>query len=337
MEKIKVAIVDDSAFMRKIIRDSLEARGFDVVATGRNGNDAVEIASKGIANVMTLDVQMPVMDGLEALKKIMRNTPMPVIMVSSITAKDAEITIEALKNGAFDFVTKPGGAITFDFSEVIDDLTEKLILAGETKVTPKIIQSQAIKPITSKGTYDILLIGSSTGGPKALDLAIPQFPKNFPIPIIIVQHMPAHFTTTLAKRLSEESKIKVQEVTARTMIMPSNGYVAAGDFHMEVIEDGDVYLKPADGPKINGVRPSIDYTLSSIAKTRLKILCVILTGMGKDGSEGLKLIKKENLTVIAESEKTTVVYGMPKAAISTGLVNYVLDLNDIPSKIMELV
>ncbi len=338
MEKIKVAIVDDSAFMRKIIRDALELRGFEIVTIGRNGTDAVQIAAKKIADVMTLDIQMPIMDGLEALKKIMENSPMPVIMVSSLTVKDAETTMKALSLGAFDFVAKPGGAITFDFGQIADDLAEKIILASKYRVQRKISPPTPLWKITPKGTYDILFIGSSTGGPKALDFLMPNFPSDFPLPIIIVQHMPAKFTTTLAKRLLEESQIKITEVTEKMMAIPSTGYVAMGDFHMEIFQNNDgIYLKPVDGIKINGVKPSIDYTFSSISKTNLKVLCVILTGMGKDGTEGLKSMKRENITVITESEKTAVVYGMPKSIVNAGLADYVLDLNEIPSKIMELI
>lgn len=337
MEKIKVAIVDDSAFMRKIIRDSLQMRGFEIVAIGRNGKDAIEIASKGIADVMTLDIQMPILDGLSALKIIMENHPMPVVMLSSLTVKDAEVTIEALKDGAFDFVTKPGGSITFDLDEIMDELTEKLILASKIKISPKIVQPKISKPLSPKGAYDMLFIGSSTGGPRALDYLIPSLPRNFPIPIVIVQHMPAHFTKILADRLSEESKIEVHEVTTQTKALPSNGYIARGDFHLEVIVNDGIVLRPSDGPKINGVKPAIDFTLSTIAKTNLKVLCVILTGMGKDGTEGLKLMKRENITTIAESEKTAIVYGMPRSVVNAGLADYVLDLDRIADKIIELI
>ncbi|MGC9212533.1 MAG: chemotaxis-specific protein-glutamate methyltransferase CheB [Athalassotoga sp.] len=337
MEKIKVAIVDDSAFMRKIMRDSLQSRGFEVVAIGRNGQDAIEIASKGIADVMTLDVQMPVLDGLNALRTIMGSFPMPVIMVSSITVKDAEIIIEALKSGAFDFVTKPGGAITFDLNEIIDELSEKLILASKAKISPKISQPKISKTLHPHGLYDILFIGSSTGGPRALDYLIPNLPRDFPVPIVIVQHMPANFTKTLADRLSEESKIRVYEVNSQIKAMPSTGYVAKGDTHLEVTVNDGINLKPSDGPKINGVKPAIDFTLSTIAKANLKILCVILTGMGKDGTEGLKRMKRENFTTIVESEKTAVVYGMPRAVVNAGLADYVLDLDKIPDKIIELI
>jgi two-component system chemotaxis response regulator CheB len=337
MEKIKVAVVDDSSFMRKVIHDALESKGFEVISTGRNGADAVEIASKKIADVMTLDVQMPVMDGLEALKKIMEISPMPVIMVSSLTAKDTEITIKALAAGAFDFVTKPGGSITFDFGQIIEELSDKIMLASKYKVTKKIDVLGIQKHLTPKGTYDLLVIGASTGGPKALDILVPQFPADFPLPVIIVQHMPAKFTTTLAKRLSEESKMKIIEVVEKVRALPFKGYVAAGDFHLELSYENGIYLRPVDGQRINGVKPAIDYTLSSISKTELRTLFVILTGMGKDGTEGLKMIKRDKLTVIAESEKTAIVYGMPKSVVNAGLADYIVDLNDIPQKIMDLI
>ncbi len=340
MKKIKVAIVDDSAFMRKVIRDSLEERGFDVVAIGRNGKDAVSIASKELADVMTLDVQMPIMDGLEALKKIMKIAPMPVIMVSSLTEKDAKITLEALSLGAFDFVAKPGGAISVNFNVVTDELAEKIILATSHKSILK-KPSKPIPIISSvkrETRYDLVIVGSSTGGPKALDSIIPRLPAQFPLPVIIVQHMPPKFTTTLAKRLNEESNIKVTEVTERTEAHPKNAYVAMGDKHLEVEkENGSIILRPVGGPKMNSVKPAVDYTLISAAKSDLSVLSVILTGMGKDGTKGLKAFNRKKVTIIAESQNTAIVYGMPKSVVKEGLADYVLDLYDIPAKIAELV
>ncbi len=340
IKKIKVAIVDDSAFMRKIIRDSLEERGFDVVAIGRNGKDAVSIASKEIADVITLDVQMPVMDGLEALKTIMSTAPLPIIMVSSLTKKDAKITLEALSLGAFDFVAKPGGAISLDFSNVADELAEKIILATSYKPTLKKISKPpvSISYVERETGYDLVIIGASTGGPRALDNVIPRLPSQFPLPIIIVQHMPPKFTATLAKRLDEVSKIKVTEVTERTAARPKNVYVAMGDKHLEVAKNnGEIILAPVDGPKMNSVKPAVDYTLMSAAKLNLNVLSVILTGMGKDGTKGLKAFKRKRVTTIAESKNTAVVYGMPKSVVNEGLADYVLDLGDIPSKLVELV
>lgn len=338
MKKIKVAIVDDSAFMRKIIRDSLTDRGFEVVGTGRNGKDAVEIASRRIADVMTLDVQMPLMNGLEALKKIMSTFPMPVIMLSSLTKKDAQITVEALSLGAFDFVTKPGGAISLDFRVVADELAEKIVLAASYKPASKLNPPQTPKYVNHRKKYDFIVIGSSTGGPRALDVVIQSIPSNFPLPVLIVQHMPPKFTTALAMRLNDESKLKVVEVTKEMEISPKMIYVAMGDKHMEVFrKNGVLAVRPVDGLKMNSVKPAVDYTLISAAESDANVLCAILTGMGKDGTEGVKRFEKNKITVIAESQKTAIVYGMPKSIVNAGLANYILDLNEISGKIIELI
>ncbi len=347
MKKIKVAIVDDSAFMRKVIRDSLQERGFEVVAIGRNGEDAIKIASKRVADVMTLDVQMPVVGGMEALKEIMKEFPMPIIMVSSLTKKDAKITLDALAMGAFDFVTKPGGAISLDFNKVADELSEKIILAASsfkvskfstTKIekTESFIKSER-KTFVKAKNYDFVVIGSSTGGPKALDVVIPKLPGNFPLPILLIQHMPPKFTSALAKRLDDTSNLSVVEVTEKMEIKPSTVYVATGNKHMNVLKNGSYFVSPIDGPKLNSVKPAVDYTLNAAAQSGATILCVILTGMGKDGTEGLKKFEKERRTVIAESERTATVYGMPKSVVNAGLADYVLDVNEISSKLVELV
>ena len=339
-KKIRVAIVDDSAFMRKVIKDLLEEKGFTVVATGRNGKDAISIAAKRIADVMTLDVQMPLMNGLEALKRIMTIAPLPIIMVSSLTKQDAQITLEALSLGAFDFVTKPGGPISLDFNVVANQLAEKIVLAASYNLASlKKPQLLSTTPHTKREMkYDLVIIGASTGGPRALDHVIPYLPAQFPLPVVIVQHMPSKFTATLAKRLNEESKIKVSEVTEKTKARPSNSYVATGGKHLETFkEDGAIVLNPVDGPKINSVKPAVDYTLMSAAKNDLSVLSVILTGMGKDGTQGLKEFKREKVTTIVESQNTAVVYGMPKSVIKEGLADYVLNLEDIPSKMIELI
>jgi two-component system chemotaxis response regulator CheB len=344
VKKIKVAIVDDSAFMRKVIRDSLQERGFEIVAIGRNGKDAIAIASKRVADVMTLDVQMPVIDGMEALKEIMKKFPMPVIMVSSLTKKDAKITLEALALGAFDFVTKPGGAISLNFNEIADELAEKVILASSSfKNSPQPLVKEETYPkkekisFGEKKSYDMVIIGSSTGGPKALDAIIPNIPSNFPLPILLIQHMPPKFTTALAKRLDESSHLRVVEVTEKMEIKAGTVYVATGEKHMDVLKGTSYSVAPVDGPKLNSVRPAVDYTLNAAANKGATVLCVILTGMGKDGTDGLKKFEKDKVTVIAESERTATVYGMPKSVVNAGLADYVLDVNEISSKMMSLV
>jgi len=275
VKKIKVAIIDDSAFMRKVIRDSLQERGFEVVAIGRNGEDAIKIASKRIADVMTLDVQMPIVGGMEALKEIMKEFPMPIVMVSSLTKKDAKITLDALAMGAFDFVTKPGGAISLDFDKIADELSEKIILAALSFKASRLSMTKMEKTESVKNerrtfskakNYDFVVIGSSTGGPKALDVVIPKLPGNFPLPILLIQHMPPKFTSALAKRLDDASNLNVVEVTEKMEVKASTVYVATGDRHMNVLKNGSYSVSPIDGPKLNSVKPAVDYTLNAAAQ-----------------------------------------------------------------------
>lgn len=343
MKKIRVLIVDDSAFMRMVLKDIIDnAPDMEVVGLARDGLEAVEQAIKLKPDVMTLDVEMPKLNGLEALKLIMAKQPTRVIMVSSLTEEGAAITLEALSIGACDFVTKPSGSISGDIRKLSDVLLEKIRNAMnidplKIKTKPRITRTtlRVSKPVTNK----LVIIASSTGGPRSLEQIIPRLPGNFPAPILIVQHMPKGFTRSLAERLNRNSELTVVEAEDGMEIQPHRVYVAPGDFHMGVrSRNSSVVIYLDSGPKINNVRPAADYTIDKAAEIyKEKTILVVLTGMGRDGTKGAFKVKHYGGIVIAESEETCVVFGMPKSVIKEGYADYVLPAYSIAEKLVEVV
>lgn len=347
---IRVLVVDDSAFMRKMIKDLLEDDNrIQVVATARNGQDALEKISQLDPDVVTLDVEMPIMNGLEALKLIMKTKPKPVIMVSSTTKEGAENTVLAMSYGAIEFIAKPSGAISLDLHKVQTELIEKVILAANVKLT-KIFQTQKEttkrlsqssvkqikKPLLEVLDKKIVAIGTSTGGPKALTQVLTKLPENINAPILIVQHMPAGFTKSLAARLNSLSKIFVKEAEDGEIIKKGVAYIAPGGYHLKVRSIGTtVAIKLDQSPLENGHRPAVDTMLNSLASiSQYSIITVIMTGMGSDGTKGiLKLKKNKGMITIAEAEESAVVFGMPGAAIKTNKVDEIVHLEEIASAI----
>lgn len=349
-KKIDVFVVDDSAFMRKVISDMLQSdRRIRVISTAKNGKEALEKLKKITPDVITLDVEMPVMDGLSTLKKIMETKPLPVLMVSSLTTEGAKETIKAFEYGAVDFITKTSGPISLDLYKIKDDLINKVILASNVKMSTVLPASRekGSRQLRQKaGTSQcstvfskIVAIGTSTGGPKALHEVITKLPKNFCAPILIVQHMPPGFTKSLAERLNSLSEIEVKEASHGEEIKSGIAYIAPGGFHLTVKNSSGKLLIQLDesAPK-SGHRPSVDVMFESLSQLKgYQIISVIMTGMGKDGSEGLVALKKNgNCYCIAESEESSVVFGMPKAAIQTNMVDEVVHLKDIAAKIITL-
>ncbi len=343
-EKIRVMVVDDSAFMRMVLKDIIDSQpDMKVIAVAKDGLEAVELAVKHKPDVITMDVEMPRLNGIEALKLIMKKAPTRVIMVSSLTEEGAEITLMALEIGAVDFVTKPAGSISMTFRQVANVLVEKI--RNAMKVDPNRLVSRRIKPQVIKMTKastvtgKIVVIGSSTGGPRSLDMVIPALPGNFPAPIIIVQHMPPGFTRSLASRLDRMSQLSVKEAQEGDVLKPGWVYVAPGDYHLGAKQSGrNVTLYLDKSPKINNVRPAVDFTLDKVAEIyKNKTIAVILTGMGKDGTKGAFKVKFYKGIVIAESKETCVVFGMPKSVIEEGYADYILPAYEIPKKLVELV
>ena len=341
---IRVMIADDSAFMRMILKDIIDSQpDMKVIAIAKDGLEAVELAVKHRPDVITMDVEMPKLNGIEALKLIMKKAPTRVIMVSSLTEEGAEITLTALELGAVDFLPKPAGSISMTFRQVADQLVEKIRNAMKVDISslkyrrmrPKVVAMK--RKVTTTGK--VVVIGSSTGGPRSLDMVIPALPGNFPAPIIIVQHMPAGFTKSLAQRLDKQSALNVKEAQEGDILKPGWVYVAPGDYHLGAKPSGrSVVLYLDKSPKINNVRPAVDFTLDKVAEIyKDKTIAVILTGMGKDGTKGAFKVKFYKGIVIAESKETCVVFGMPKSVIEEGYADYVLPAYDIPKKLVELV
>lgn len=359
MSKIKVLIVDDSAFMRKLIQDFLtEDPRMTVVGSARNGEDAIKKVIELEPDVVTLDVEMPILNGIEALKRIMTEKPTPVVMLSSTTKQGAENTILAIQYGATDFITKPSGAISLDLHKVREELVEKVVSASKANIKQLVKQDSQEKNTVKKhidyskmepskknqfnaiSGKKLVCIGTSTGGPRALQQVITKLPKTIDAPVLVVQHMPAGFTKSLAVRLDSLSEVHVKEAEEGDIIQKGTVYIAPGGFHMKLKCVGaNLAIQLDQSPPRNGHRPAVDVMFESCSElsTYAKI-SVIMTGMGSDGTKGLiKLKESGNVVAIAESEETSIVFGMPKAAIATKLVDEVKNVDNIAETIMKYV
>ena len=402
---IRVLIADDSAFMRMVLSDMFKKQpDFEVVGTAVNGKDAVEKCKSLNPDLVTMDVNMPVMDGLQALEQIMSDCPTPVIMFSSLTRDGANATSKALSLGAVDFVSKVGGSIS-----KVDTVEDEILSKARTAVGAKgIIRKAAAVPppapvppppapqpepksepaaptpppepketpsapptmrriqlplrgggatappppppkrftpravpaartVSSGGSSrKLVVLGCSTGGPKALQSVVPMLPRNLPCGVLIVQHMPPGFTKSLAERLNEISQISVKEAENHDIIEAGHVYIAPGNYHMTVSGGGREILLNQD-PPIGTLRPAADVLFKSAAPLGGNIVSVILTGMGSDGAVGMTEIKKTGGYVIAESEETAVVYGMPKAVVDRGLADEIKPLQAIAGAIVHAV
>lgn len=367
-------IVDDSAFMRKLLSDFFADHPYiRVVGTARNGMDAIKKIQMLKPDIVTMDIEMPLMNGLEALKVIMKDHPLPVIMLSSATQSGAKSTFEAMDAGAVDFIPKPSGAISLDLKDIKSDIiriVENAATVHVSKLTKKrepidekfnisknlLGDQKTVKPLnesnvktqtstssTQKSWHTnakkIVLIGTSTGGPRALQEVIPYLPQDMKAPVIIVQHMPMGFTKSLANRLDQLSKIRVKEAEQGDILQNGVAYIAPGGYHLRLRKVAKTYAIELDNvePPNGGHRPSVDIMFDSVSQFNdLDKIAVIMTGMGSDGTKGLQALKRNgNVKAIAESANTSVVYGMSKAAYATGLVDEVADLHDISKTIMK--
>lgn len=347
MIKIKVLVVDDSALMRKIISDMVNfEEDMEVVDVARNGEEMLIKALKHNPDIITLDVEMPVMDGISALREMKKKQlNIPVIMLSSVSQRSTSLTMECLEAGAFDFIPKPSGTISLDINKVKDELVLKIRTAQEKNnknfdIKERNRFSQTENNYTLKrnvsGTIETVVIGASTGGPKALYSIVTALPEKIGVPVFIVQHMPVGFTKAFAERLNSNSKIKVVEATNGELIEKDVVYIAPGGFHMEVLSDKRIHLNTE--PAIWGVRPAVDKLFISAAKLYSShVLSVILTGMGKDGAKGTIEVKKNGGITVSEDKSTCTIYGMPKAAFETGMVDLVIPVNEVASQIVKIV
>ncbi|HHY08937.1 MAG TPA: chemotaxis response regulator protein-glutamate methylesterase [Firmicutes bacterium] len=342
---IKVLVVDDSAFMRKLISEIINAEAdLEAVATARNGQDALNKLARLDIDVVTLDVEMPVMDGLEALRHIMSTKPLPVVMLSSMTKKGSDTTMQALALGAVDFIPKPSGSISLDLKDIAALIVEKVRLAAKAQVReikktsplPRAVRPKVFPPAAAGAAEKLVIIGSSTGGPRAVEEVFGQLPRNLPAGILVVQHMPAHFTRSFAERLDALFSFPVKEAADGDLIENSKVLIAPGDFHLLVGQDRRVHLNQSD--KVMFLRPAIDVTMASLISVYgSKILGVILTGMGRDGAQGMAKIKAAGGITIAQDQNSSTIYSMPRAAAEEGNADYILPLNRIGEAISKIV
>jgi len=346
MARIKVLVVDDSAFMRKVLTDILsDTSKIEVVGTAKNGQDALEQIRILKPDIVTLDVEMPVMDGITALKHIVNELKIPVVMLSSLTQAGADLTIEALEIGAVDFITKPTSIFKINTDEIKNSLIEKIMEASKVSVTRvSRIKRNVVKTRTpqefkrSNKIRNIVAIGTSTGGPRALQSVVPQIPGDIEGAVLIVQHMPVGFTKSLADRLNSMSEIEIKEAEHGDILKPGCGYLAPGGYQMEVKRRGSDYVIHLDDSKVvSGHRPSVDAMLYSIVKENIRnTIGVIMTGMGADGADGLgKLRDNGKVKIIAQDEDSCVVYGMPGSAVKNNAVDVIVPLNNITKEIMK--
>jgi two-component system, chemotaxis family, protein-glutamate methylesterase/glutaminase len=346
--QLRVLVVDDSAFMRKVISDLLQGDPtITVVATARDGQDGVEKAALLQPDVITLDIEMPRLDGYGALREIMSRRPTPVVMVSSLTREGAEATVRALALGAVDFVAKPSGAISLNMHVAREELVTKVkAAAGATPRYRRVLgdlpplrrETKRAQPLADTGgiARRLVVIGCSTGGPGALHQIIPRLPADLAAGVLVVQHMPPGFTRSLAGRLDEIAAIPVKEAGEGDRVTAGRVLVAPGGFHMLVSEHGEIRLNQ-EAP-LHGVRPAVDKTLeSATALWKQNLVGVILTGMGYDGAKGMVGVKKAGGRTIAEDASTCVVYGMPKVVVEMGAADQVLPVHEIADAIARLV
>jgi two-component system chemotaxis response regulator CheB len=353
-QKIRVVIVDDSAFMRKSLAMMLESDdSISIVGTARDGMEGYELVKKENPDIVTLDIEMPRMDGLTALKKIMKDCPTSVLMVSSLTTEGADATLKALEYGAVDFISKEMSFVSINISKIKEELIRKvksIALHKRSVDRIKRIQSNLTKKtiVTESGSYSksipvmdyrAIAIGISTGGPLSLQKVIPKLSGAIKVPIFIVQHMPPHFTKSLAERLNSLSELEVKEAADGDKVENGHVYIAPGGFHM-FVKNGTGSLpmiKISEMPSDTLHRPSVDVMVDSVVDYYGKrTLGIIMTGMGKDGFNGISKLKGLGGTCIAQNEESCVVYGMPKAIVDAGYADAVLSLEEIPKTINKV-
>ena len=352
-KKFRVLVVDDSAFMRKVLESIFNTdEQLVVIGHAKDGREAIALAESLKPDVITMDLNMPHMDGLQATAQIMTTNPRPIVVVSSESKEGAASTLRALELGAIDFVTKPSSGIDLDMQSVKDDLLRKVRIAAKVRVVrtasrlaaqlqapmnggpapkPQLPAARPANPTTvpSDMRFPVVVLAASTGGPATVMRLAPGFTKDFPAAVILVQHMPAAFTTQYALQLAEFTGIRVKEAEANEPVQPGTFYICPGGQHLRVSATGRMQLDGATG-RIDGYLPNIDVTMESVAVfAGAMSIGVVLTGMGSDGARGAKAIKNAGGYVVAQDEATSVIFGMPAEAIKGGAVDQVLGIDDI--------
>lgn len=346
MNPIRVIVVDDSSFMRKMVKEILESDSrIEVIATARNGEEGLNKIGNLHPDVVTMDLNMPIMDGFTALEILMEKQPLPVVMLASVSEEDKDRTIEAMSKGAVDFIQKPSGSISLNIETIKEIIISKIINASKIRFCTnknEWNQKNSLKTIHKKKIHakTVVVIGSSTGGPRALHQFFTDLPSNMNAPIFVVQHMPAGFTKSLANRLNRiTTKMEVKEAEDGEIVKNNTAYIAPGGYHLTVKgTSSQLRVKLTSDKPRNNHRPCVDVLFESVAELNVNKIAIILTGMGNDGSHGIKYMKQNdaNTTVIAESEETAVVYGMPKSAISTNFVDYIEPISNIGNRVADV-
>jgi two-component system chemotaxis response regulator CheB len=355
---VKVLVVDDSGFFRRRVTDMLkDDPRLEVVGTAVDGQDAINKVKELKPNVITMDIEMPVMDGITAVRRIMATQPTPILMFSSLTHEGAKSTFEALEAGAIDYLPKNFDELSNNREEVARILRTRVWTIGIKKVpsrTRPATAPAAAAPATAshpapvagnrpsairKGQYRVVAIGTSTGGPVALQEVLTRIPANFSAPIVVVQHMPGSFTGAFAKRLDQLCKIKVKEAVDGDVLQPGVALLAPGGKQMLIESRGDTLrVRIQESEPGQNYKPCVDVTFSSIAKVAPgKTLAIVLTGMGADGRDGAKLLKQGGSTIWAQDEATSVIYGMPMAIAQAGIADRILPLQDVATQMITAV
>ena len=359
IKKFRVLVVDDSAFMRKVLENIFNADAqLQVVGHAKDGREAIALAESLKPDIITMDINMPHMDGLQATAQIMTTNPRPIVIVSSESKDGAASTLKALELGAIEFVAKPSSGIDLDMQSVKEDLLRKVRMAAKVRVVrtasrlastvqgmnatpaPAPASAPAKRPAPTASPdqrFPVVVLAASTGGPATVMRLAPGFTRDFPAAVFLVQHMPASFTTQYATQLAEFTSIRVKEAEAHEAVQPGTLYICPGGQHLRVAPSGRIQLDSASG-RINGYLPNIDATLETVAAfAGAMSIAAILTGMGNDGAIGAKAIKSAGGLVLAQDEATSVIFGMPAEAIKAGAVDQVLSIDDIYAAIEKRV
>jgi len=356
LRKIKAVVIDDSAFMRKSLSIMLESSGeIEVIGTARDGLEGYNLVKSSMPDIVTLDIEMPKMDGLTALQKIMKDCPVPVIMVSSLTTEGADSTLKAMELGAVDFIPKELSFVNINIIKIKEDLVRKVkeivkqrslterlkrLRSISSKSTTKTTYTEHTNKPLPKINYKAIALGISTGGPMSLQKVIPLLKKEMSVPLFVVQHMPPKFTKSLADRLNGMSNVEVHEAENNEVVKNGFVYIAPGGFHMTLKKTSmnQVLINISEEPSTTLHRPSVDVMMNSVIEVFGKsTLGIIMTGMGKDGFEAIKEIKNLGGHAFAQDEESCIVYGMPKAIVDAGFADLILPLEKIADQINKVV
>lgn len=342
--KVRVLIVDDSAYMRVVLKDMLESSGsISVIGTAKDGVEAVERAKADAPDVILLDIQMPKIDGIATLKRIMKEAPTRVVMLSAMDKMDEQLPLRALEFGAVDFISKPSGPVSIDIVNFTERISQVIVEAASTRIdalkkTMIPVIHQLRHPKSERLQHKVIVIGASLGGPRALEYIIASLPKGLPAPIFIVQHLPSEFSQSFAKRLGATKGPQVE--LAMEGLRPEKGvaYLAPGGRHLKLSSKGasSLMMSLDDGEPVNFVKPSVDVLFMSAADSLGEsVLAIVLTGMGEDGANGAVAIRNCGGRVIVQDETTAVASGMPKSVVKAGAADKVVPLEKIPEEIVR--